>query len=293
MISWAAISRQASRVVLGAPAARRQSATGPSKYLQLGEGRDKTYAFTACAPKSTASVRPRRNSSTASWIVASGKGSRMRNSRVAMDTAEGQVRERVAPAVLTGDDMVDLVSQPGSGLGELTVLAAMPSPSAHMLLRLRHRLALRLNSCSERRALDWRIMSSLLTRRYSSSSALSSSDRDPSAAFVESRSTRCLSSASKSSVKMARAASGESVPCPGFTTRPQMADAVLLGLTGGCMELPRVKSLLLLALILYPHEQAFNVTACRPDHWSWPLPPPGSLAIRCRACGGNRRAGSG
>ncbi len=45
---------------------------------------------------------------------------------VAMDTAEGQVRERVAPAVLTGDDMVDLVSQPGSGLGELTVLAAMP-----------------------------------------------------------------------------------------------------------------------------------------------------------------------
>src|SRR5271157_6176295 len=126
---------------------------------------------------------------------------------------------------------------------ELTVLAAMPSPPAHMLLRLRHRLALRLNSCSERRALDWRIISSLLTRRYSSSSALSSSDRDPSAAFVESRSTRCLSSASKSSVKMARAASGESVPCPGFTTRPQMADAVLLGLTVGCMELPQVKSL--------------------------------------------------
>ncbi len=93
---------------------------------------------------------------------------------VAMDTAEGQVRERVAPAVLTGDDMVDLVSQPGSGLGELTVLAAMPSPPAHMLLRLRHRLALRLNSCSERRALDWRIISSLLTRRYSSSSARSS-----------------------------------------------------------------------------------------------------------------------
>ena len=40
-----------------------------------------TYAFTACAPKSTASVRPRRNSSTASWIVASGRGSRMMNSR--------------------------------------------------------------------------------------------------------------------------------------------------------------------------------------------------------------------
>src|SRR5262249_55610370 len=40
-----------------------------------------TYAFTACAPYSTASSRPRRNSSTASWMIANGCGSRMANSR--------------------------------------------------------------------------------------------------------------------------------------------------------------------------------------------------------------------
>ena len=37
MISWAAISRQASRVVLGAPAARRESATGPSNTFSSGK----------------------------------------------------------------------------------------------------------------------------------------------------------------------------------------------------------------------------------------------------------------
>src|SRR5712692_8684410 len=39
-----------------------------------------TYALTACAPNTTASSRPRKNSSTASWIVARGSCSRMANS---------------------------------------------------------------------------------------------------------------------------------------------------------------------------------------------------------------------
>ncbi len=50
---------------------------GHSRFIDIGIHR--------VGAKSTASVRPRRNSSTASWIVASGKGSRMMNSRNVSD----------------------------------------------------------------------------------------------------------------------------------------------------------------------------------------------------------------
>src|SRR5208282_3591830 len=91
-----------------------------------------TYAFTACAPKSTASLRPRRNSSTASWIVASGKGSRMMNSRNVNEpspnmnhlpryqtTAGDRLRqsEAMMPSVL-GDDRRVILNHPDSRFGQ-------------------------------------------------------------------------------------------------------------------------------------------------------------------------------
>src|SRR5208282_3566410 len=138
---------------------------------------------------------------------------------IPVNAAQRQVRRIAAAAMLAGDDVVDLVAKPGGGLGELAVLAAMASPAAHELLHIPHRRALARVFWRERRAFDWRIMSSLLTRTYSSSSALSSAERVPSEALDESTSTRRWSSALKSSFNQARATSGESVPRSGCTIR--------------------------------------------------------------------------